>query len=620
MLTENQALEIIKNKLGEHKQRGSQLIFKTCPFCGGNKNKFFLGNSKGYYAFDCKSGSCAEKGGLAKLLEHLEITDKVEKVRTEPVVPVDKKIRIDFSKFVPMEKECYGIKEYWNGRGISDKTLIDLKLAVRKYDQATSFFTINKETEEYYAVKYRPIDKNGTRQEVGSKSFLWNRHNLNTGLSEIHITEGEVDALTLIEMGVDNVVSMPMGCSDMNWITNEWDLLKKFDKINLYYDNDGAGAKGLKECAKRLDFARLLTIDYNGFNDVNDFFMNDTGGLMEALENPVELEVEGIVDITKIKASSSSLNESVSCGDPRLDYIMNGWRFNELTILTAESGVGKSTMLCNLTADLLHEGERVFLYSGELSDQATKSWQYQILGGADSCDFFDNRFRVGEKIPVLKPEIEKKIDGWVENRLFLYEGGIADGFELVKKMELYHKRYGIRFFFIDNLTVLNLGNGSKYDGQSEFSKVLADFIRTNQVHVILVAHPKKAMEKESNEYIKKDGSIKEPRRLNRYDVSGSADITNLAHNVLIMQRCNRNWKAWLKQESENNRMYMDFEEASTVMFLDKNRMGGTISEDVIFRFDVDTKRFYGLNDEDKVNKKYGWMLGEEFNVDELPDF
>ena len=67
------------------------------------------------------------------------------------------------------------------------------------------------------------------------------------------ITEGQIDCLSMYEAGIRNVVSVPSGCSNLDWIDTCWDWLERFQSIILFGDNDEPGRKMVREVVRRLD-------------------------------------------------------------------------------------------------------------------------------------------------------------------------------------------------------------------------------------------------------------------------------------------------------------------------------------------------------------------------------
>ena len=75
--------EFVKGNLGEYRIKGKEAIIKTCPFCGRNKNKFYLNIETGLYK--CFSGSCNESGSIETLMKHLGLNEEIKKQVLEEV-------------------------------------------------------------------------------------------------------------------------------------------------------------------------------------------------------------------------------------------------------------------------------------------------------------------------------------------------------------------------------------------------------------------------------------------------------------------------------------------------------------------------------------------------------
>ena len=52
------------------------------------------------------------------------------------------------------------------------------------------------------------------------------------------------------------MVSVPSGCSNLDWLDHCWDWLEKFQTIILFGDSDEPGRKMIRDVVRRLDEAR----------------------------------------------------------------------------------------------------------------------------------------------------------------------------------------------------------------------------------------------------------------------------------------------------------------------------------------------------------------------------
>ena len=188
--------------------------------------------------------------------------------------------------------------------------------------------------------KYKTIEKVNTVYCVQVPSgMILIRHN-----GKISVT-GNCDALTLVEMGYENVVSVPNGASGHEWIDKEWKLLNEFKEIVLLYDNDKAGKQGFEEAKRRMDFASIFTINLGKYKDINEAYMAESNFLYEAMESAKEIQLDGFVSLDGVTTSDGVGTELYSCGIPQFDTIFGGVRMGESTLIVSSSGAGKAQPL-----------------------------------------------------------------------------------------------------------------------------------------------------------------------------------------------------------------------------------------------------------------------------------
>jgi hypothetical protein len=237
-----------------------------------------------------------------------------------------------------------------------------------------------------------------------------------------------------------------------------------------------------------------------------------------------------------------------------------------------------------------------------------KTWVYATIGGEKAVQTKEHPFRKNDVISSIVPEYEAKIDRAIDGKLFVYDGNKSNGFKMIKHFEYLHKRFGVKYFFIDNLSILDMsvkGLG-QYEAESEFSKAVASFTRNNAVHLFLVAHPTKTAVNTDPNFIDSKGRVKPIERYTQQQVRGSATLVNLIHNVLVLCRAKSHEKAYMIQKIEQQltkanqqskipaMVKMMEEEFSLMAYLVKNRSGGFIYEDALFGYDKATRRIYGL--------------------------
>ncbi|NLU49270.1 MAG: hypothetical protein GXX09_02505, partial [Syntrophomonadaceae bacterium] len=255
----------------------------------------------------------------------------------------------------------------------------------------------------------------------------------------------------------------------------------------------------------------------------------------------------------------------------------------EVTVWTGVNSSGKSTLLGQVMLAAVEQRFPVCAYSGELPDRIFRYWiDLQAAGPS----WVREEWREDRKASVYRPDPEciKAIRSWYRDYFFLYDTKcVASEENLLEVFTYAVQRYGCRVFTVDNLmTTVTSGTERDYfRKQSEFIGRMVEFAHQYDVHVHIVAHPRKTQ-----------GSAP----ITKMDVAGSGDITNRADNVLALHRCTRKEKL----EDGANRC-----EAKLKVF--KNRFGGRQDIEVQLDFDFKSKRFFLPSDPQGPNWVYSWV-------------
>jgi len=222
--------------------------------------------------------------------------------------------------------------------------------------------------------KCRAPEKKFFIEPSGQPLILWNEDSLrvpDAPSMTLVITEGEIDALSVLMTGAVYVVSVPNGApakagagkidpdrdTAFSYLWKDGKLLPelaRFKKIILAVDGDAAGNNLRAELAIRLDRTRCWQVAWpSGCKDAND--------VTQAL---------GVEGLKRVLASSKPMvpNELVSYYDipdlPEGDVFCSGWPEldpvikispPELIIVTGPPGSGKSQWVLNVGANLARD-------------------------------------------------------------------------------------------------------------------------------------------------------------------------------------------------------------------------------------------------------------------------
>lgn len=416
----------------------------------------------------------------------------------------------------PTKPQCHtpkaGVREWLTSRGLTERTIEAFKIGEQVRDSKTfAVFPYLREGELVNA-KYRDIaDKRGMRQEAGAEPCLFGWHLIDPKTRSIAITEGEIDAMTLHQSGIQ-ALSVNAGAGNHQWIESDWERLDRFSEIFVCFDDDEAGKKGAKEVIQRLGVDRCKLVKF-GAKDANQWLQDGADGedFHAALKQARPVDPDELVSIAdffgQVKAmlypaASDAPTPRLMIGDRYEDCVE--FRPGELSVWTGINGHGKSLMLNQVQIGVMTQGERVCVFSGEMPPQVqAKRLARQLTGSSRPT-----------------PAYIDACEAWVRDRMWLFNvTGSATINRLLEVFSYAAKRYGIGHFVIDSLMTTEVpddGPGA-FSKQKEAIQKLATFARANKAHVHLVAHPRKSRD--------------ESEAPGKMDVGGSGKITDGADNV-----------------------------------------------------------------------------------------
>lgn len=416
------------------------------------------------------------------------------------------------------------VVQYFESRSISKPTLAHWKVSeskqyfpqVRQNRRCINFNYYRKAL--LINIKYRDAEKN-FKMVQGAELIFYGLDNIKDS-EKIYIVEGEVDALSLHEIGLYSVCSVPNGASKGNqkleYLDNCWEYFKDKTEIILCTDNDQAGLALRNELARRLGKYRCKYIEFGEYKDANEVLVkNGRDALRSILNNPKPYPLEGILNIDDIWDNVLNFNEngiknySLGLGDS--DSFLNV-SLGEWTCVSGVPNSGKSDVIDQVAANMaLKYGFKTaffapesFPYEGHIKRLANKLNETNCSNETlqASKDFIKEHFHF------------VKID--LEN---LTLKNILDRFR-----DLVFQK-GINICVIDPYNMLDHSAQKDHSYVGKILSEITQFCQQTNTHLFLVAHPRK-MQKENGEYV-----VPTP-----YDISGSADFFNKAYNCLTVYR------------------------------------------------------------------------------------
>ncbi|NJE34600.1 toprim domain-containing protein [Megasphaera sp. SW808] len=210
------------------------------------------------------------------------------------------------------------------------------------------------DTGELIGQKVRYPDK--TFETLGKISKRFFGQELFSGRGKLVITEGEIDCLTVSQLQGNKypVVSIPCGVTAAKKVIShniEW--LQQFDEIILMFDMDEPGRRAVKECAGLLKGIKVANLP---MKDPNECLLANKGqAVINAIWNAKPYRPDGIVngdELWDIIEKEEDTEGYPYPWDLPLNDMTMGLRKGELLVVTAGTGVGKTTFVRQLIYDL----------------------------------------------------------------------------------------------------------------------------------------------------------------------------------------------------------------------------------------------------------------------------
>jgi twinkle protein len=567
--------EFARSFLYPFKVKGSEIVPQHCPYCKGghshDKETFALNIDKKTY--NCKRGSCGKSGTFWQLCNDNGVEADRENFEIVPVKKTYKKPQTKISEPTTQAEE------YLKLRKISKETMKILQVGC---DECGNIVFPYYENNELVMVKFRPsrkVDKKERKawREEGGKPILWGM-DLCTPELPLIITEGEIDTLSCYEAGLKNVVSVPSGSEDFTWLETCYEWLKQFTKIIFFGDQDEPGRKMIEKLTQKLNDYDCYIVHHSR-KDANELlYYNGKEAVIKAVEEASQVPVYGLIDLADVAPVDIGQVDKVKSNVLHLDRAIGGFYMGETSLWTGKRGEGKSTLLGQLLIDAVDQNYPVCAYSGELRADRFQYWINLQAAGESNIEL--KTTPEGKQYGRISKEVLQHITEWYRGKFFVYDNKInkrsADIKSIIDIFTLAVKKYDCKVFLIDNLMKLSVDMSTEdnfYLQQVNFVNDLVEFGEKYNVHIHLVAHPKK-----TNEI--SDGD----------DISGSGHIPNLVHNVFSLSR-NTDQK----------------QQCDSILRIHKNREDGA-KETIGLNYCKVSKRLYlpSVGNE----KKYGW---EKFN-------
>jgi len=426
--------------------------------------------------------------------------------------------------------------DWFKTRDISKETLDKMKVT-----QGSEFMpqTGKKEStiqfnyhmgDELINVKYRDGRKNFKLYKGAEKVF----YNINSivGYNDCIIVEGEMDALSLCEVGITNVVSVPNGATlntnNLDYLDNCIDYFTDKEKIIIAVDTDEAGLALQRELVRRLGAEVCYLVTFDDCKDANEYLTKhgDTA-LIKKIVTAKPVPLENVTTFNDIEDEVSDFVKNgfkpgFQVGLKNFDEIFSTYTGQFISVTGIPSS-GKSDFVDQMVvgynrnyewkiAFASPENQPTYLHAHKLMRKLWEDMPIKSDIGGDKWK------RIGSKV--------NDNFFFIDMERYSLEAVLRKGAELVK-------RKGIKCLVIDPYNKVRDANAGSADVNVytlEYLTKLEVFAKKYDVLVIVVAHPTKM-------YKDKNGNMEEP---NMYNIKGGGEWYDASYHGLLVHRNYKN--------------------------------------------------------------------------------
>lgn len=353
------------------------------------------------------------------------------------------------------------------------------------------------------AAKYRSFpEKDFTQDSGGAHDFFG--IDLIKKDQPLIIVEGEIDCLSLMEMGFDNVVSVPSGApikvadgkvlpsedKKFAYVWNAREVLDAVPYIILATDQDTAGQALAEELARRIGKEKCRLAKFEK-KDLNEVMLDDPTKVGELLASAAPYPVSGISDAGTFYERLNELytkgtGKGFSTGYQSVDEIYT-IAPAQLTVVTGYPSSGKSNFVDQIMVNLAQAHDWKFaVCSFENQPEIHISRLMEIY---TRKRFFDGRDRMTEQDKETAFKFVK------DHFLFIDTNGEEPSTldSILERARVAVKRMGVRGLVIDPYNYIELprSDGTETAAISDMLTRVQKFCKAHDVHTWFVAHPSK---------------------------------------------------------------------------------------------------------------------------------
>lgn len=279
-----------------------------------------------------------------------------------------------------------------------------------------------------------------------------------------------------------------------------------------------------------------------------------------------------------------------------LNYLLNGFIFDRITLITSGTDNGKTTFCSQIIMEAMKSGYKCFGFFGEDGGAEARDRLFKQYLKFDKDNFEYVPYKMNGKDTncgeyLLKHEKFIEANRFFNDKLYIFNNNLpADKDNLIDTLEKARTEQGCKVFLLDNVEMFDLDSDNENKGIKEICIALRRYAITKKVHIIIVAHIRKT-----------ERNVLRP---DIFDVKGTSALTNIAKNIVTIIRTDKlnkaipEYKQFAKVLEQNNK---DLYDSDAVVEVRKTKGRGLGF--VCLKFNKISNSYYECEPKDKKEEK-----------------